>query len=474
MSEIKTDMREKCGVFGVYNSDSAARDIYLGLYAQQHRGQEGAGMIVNRSPGEYYLQKDLGMVTQVFDDEMLNSMPGHYGIGHVRYSTSGSCSRRDIQPLIVTHQNRVLSIAHNGNITNAAKLKQEMEESGSLFTSSSDTEVILHKIVRAKSSDPIAKIQEGLKDVEGAYSLTIQFDEGVAGVRDPLGFRPLFVGRRDDAWYFASETCAFDILGAEVVAEVEPGEGYFASSAGLKKFKLPVPAQRKFCAFELVYFSRPDSLYKDRSIHLYRMALGKALYEDHPVEADLVTAVPDSSNSAALGFATAAGIPLDIGLIRSHYTGRTFIAPHQSMRDIKVRQKFNVIRDVVEGKRVVVVDDSIVRGTTCRKIINLFREAGAKEIHFRISSPKVSHPCYFGIDMPDREEFLVNKIQHDMLRDYLHVNSIGFLSEEKFIHVLGEDTCRACFTGKYPIEVDHAGARIIKRKPKSDGKYAYI
>ncbi len=468
------DLREKCGVFGVFNSMHAAKEIYLGLYAQQHRGQESAGIMVSSGPGKCFLHKDHGIVSQVFTDEILEKLPGHYGIGHVRYSTAGSLSKKDIQPLVVTHQDRVVTIAHNGNITNAGQIKREMEANGSLFTTSSDTEVLLHKIVRVHKDNPIDKIREGLKDVQGAYSLVLKFDNGVAAVRDPFGFRPLHLGKRDEAWYFASETCAFDVIGAEYVCEIKPGEGYFASLNGLERFQLEAEPRPHFCSFELVYFSRPDSRHKDRSIHNYRLEMGRALWEEHPAEADIVTAVPDSSNSAALGYSAASGIPLDIGLIRSHYTGRTFIAPHQSVRDSKVRQKFNVVRDAVKDKRIVVVDDSIVRGTTCRKIIQLFREHGAKEIHFRIASPMVANPCYFGIDMPQREEFLVNKVPTDVLNTFLGVDSLGFLSAEALRSVTGRDTCSACFTGDYPVRVEPNGAVISKRKDAQHGQFAYI
>ncbi|NKB23455.1 MAG: amidophosphoribosyltransferase [Kiritimatiellae bacterium] len=467
-------LKEKCGVFAAYNSPHAAQDIYLGLYAQQHRGQEGAGVIVSNGSSPHYTHKGTGLVTEVFSDEILQKLEGKHGIGHVRYSTSGHCGSNEIQPLVVTHQNTIIAIAHNGHITNAAKLKREMELNGSLFTSSSDTEVILHKIVHSKSKAPIQKIQDGLKTVEGAYSLVIKLGNAIAAVRDPHGFRPLHLGKRDDAWFFASETCAFDIIGAEYVCEIGPGEGYLISPRGLESFKLHITATPSFCAFELVYFSRPDSYHKSKSTHSYRLELGRALYEEHPIEADIVTAVPDSSNSAALGYASASGIPLDIGLIRNHYTGRTFIAPHQSTRESKVRQKFNVIGDAVENKRIVVVDDSIVRGTTCRKIISLFRENGAKEIHFRIASPMVSHPCYFGIDMPDREEFLVNKVPRNVLNSFLGVDSLGFLSGETLKRVVGENTCRACFTGDYPIHINHADERIEKAKETNHAPYAHL
>ncbi len=465
---------DKCGVFAACDSPRAAQDIFLGLHAQQHRGQEGAGILVSAGPGRNHVHKDHGLVTSVFSDEILEMLTGHFGIGHVRYSTSGHCREKDIQPLIATHRNQVMAVAHNGNITNAGRLKEEMESGGSIFHTSSDTEVVLHRIVRVDSESPAEKIRKGLKDVEGAYSMVLKLEDGIAAVRDPLGFRPLHVGKREEAWFFASETCAFDIIGAEHVCEVKPGEGYIVTGKGLEHFVLDQPVKPRFCAFELVYFSRPDSSHESRSIHSYRVELGRALYEEHPAEADIVTAVPDSSNSAALGYSAASGIPLDIGLIRSHYTGRTFIAPHQALRDTRVRQKFNVIRDAVEGKRIVVVDDSIVRGTTCRKIIHLFRENGAKEVHFRVSSPMVANPCYFGVDMPDREEFLVNKMPGDMLRQFLGVDSLGFLSPEALTKVVGSDTCDACFTGNYPVKIEDSSGRIKKRKDGPLGKFAYL
>ena len=468
------DLRDKCGVMAVYNSPRAAQDLYLGLHAQQHRGQESAGMLVSSGPGVNTLHRDQGLVTQVFSDETLERLAGHFGIAHVRYATAGCGGQKNIQPLVVTHRDEVIAIAHNGNITNAGRLKKQMEDDGSLFHTSSDTEVVLHRIVRVKHESPIEQIRTGLRDVEGAYSLVIKFENAIAGVRDPFGFRPLHLGKRDDAWFFASETCAFDIVGAEWVCEVKPGHGFLVSDQGLEPFALEQPPQPRFCAFELVYFSRPDSCHGNSSIHAVRVEMGQALYEEHPAEADVVTAVPDSSNSAALGYAHASGIPLDIGLIRSHFSGRTFIAPHQALRDTRVRQKFNVIRDAVDGKRVVVVDDSVVRGTTSRKIIQLFRESGAREVHFRIASPMVQHPCFFGVDMPERGAFLANKVPDGMLADFLGVDSLGFLSREALKRIIGPDSCDACFTGNYPIRIDETPGQVIKRKEKPLGKFDYV
>jgi amidophosphoribosyltransferase len=471
---IGQGIREKCGVIAVYDSPRAAQDLYLGLHAQQHRGQEGAGILVSEGPGRNALHRDQGLVTAVFGDEVLGRLPGHFGIGHVRYATAGCGGQKDVQPLVVTHRDEVIAIAHNGNITNAGRLKDEMERSGSLFQTSSDTEVVLHRIVREAQASPIERVKAGLRDVEGAYSLVLKFNEAVIGVRDPVGFRPLHLGKRDETWLFASETCAFDIVGAEWVCEVEPGHGFMVSENGLEHFTLDTQRETRFCAFELVYFSRPDSRHAGQSIHSYRVDLGRALFAEHPADADVVTAVPDSSNSAALGYAHASGIPLDIGLIRSHFSGRTFIAPHQSLRDSRVRQKFNVVRDAVEGKRVVVVDDSVVRGTTSRKIMQLFRENGAREVHFRIASPMVQHPCFFGVDMPERGAFLANKVPEDMLRHFLGVDSLGFLSRAALRRILGTACCDACFTGEYPVPVQEMERQVIKRKERPLGKFDYV
>ncbi len=456
------DLKEKCGLFAAYNGRTTSKDIYLGLYAQQHRGQESAGIVVSRGLGDYALHKDIGLVTNVFSEKLLHQLDGTFGIGHVRYSTSGSCAEKDIQPLVATHRGQIIAMAHNGNIVNALDLKEGLESDGSVFTTTSDSEVILHKIVRVRSDDPVEKICEGLRGVEGAYSLVFLFNDGVAAVRDPFGFRPLFLGRKDGSIFFASETCAFDILNAECVAEVSPGEGYFVGPKGLRRFQLPVPAVERMCSFETIYFSRPDSQFKNQAIHRYRIKLGEELAREHPVDADIVTGIPDSSNSASLGYSIASGIPLDIVLVRSHYTGRTFIAPYQSMRDLNVRKKINIISDSVLGKRVVVVDDSIVRGTTSRQIVKMFRDHGAAQVHLRIASPMVRHPCFFGIDMPDPDDFLANKAPADQLAGYLGVDSIGYLSVDALKRVVGDQTCMACFTGKYPVPVNGQSNCISK------------
>ncbi len=464
------EAKDKCGIFAVYDSKAAARDTYLGLHQQQHRGQEGAGIILSQGGSDYRIHKDLGLVTNVFDEEDLRDLEEPYcndeeptfGLGHNRYSTSGHVVAANTQPFVATHQDRVISLVHNGDITNAGQLKESLEAEGSVFSKSSDSEVILHKVIRANGDDPVAQIKEGLHGVKGAYSLLFLFSEGIGAVRDPNGFRPLFIGKKetpenstgDASYYFASETCAFDILGAEVVEEVDPGQGYFLNEEGIETFESEPDTTQGLCSFEPIYFSRPDSLYDGRSIHKSRVEMGHALWEEHPVEADLVTGVPDSANSATQGVAEAAGLPNEITVIRSHYTGRTFISPYQSMRDLKVRKKFNLVPDLVEGNRIVLVDDSIVRGTTMKNIIRMFRDKGAEEIHVRIASPPIAHPCYYGIDIPDEEELLINRVDREDLPEFFGVETVEYLSVENLKEVVGEDNCRACFTGNYPVKVE--------------------
>lgn len=477
------EAKDKCGIFAAYDSQTAARDIYLGLHNQQHRGQEGAGIVLSQGGDDYRIHKDLGLVTNVFDEEDLRDLEEPYcdgerptfGIGHNRYSTSGHVTAANTQPFVATHQNRVISIVHNGDITNAGQLKQSLESEGSVFSKSSDSEVVLHKVIRADGDDPISQIKEGLDGVKGAYSLLFLFSEGIGAARDPNGFRPLFLAKKDTpdtsvggtSYFFASETCAFDILGAEVVEEVSPGEGYFIGEDGIETFEIASDTTQGLCSFEPIYFSRPDSLYDGRSIHKARVEMGKALWKEHPVEADVVTGVPDSSNSATQGVAEAADLPYEISVIRSHYTGRTFITPYQSMRDLKVRKKFNLVPDTVEGNRVVLVDDSIVRGTTMKNIIQMFREKGAEEIHVRIASPPIAHPCYYGIDIPDPDELLINRVDREDLPDFFDVESLEYLSVESIKNIIGEDNCRACFTGNYPVKVNDS-ERFKKKKEGRD------
>ncbi len=461
-------MKEKCGVFAVWGSRTAAYDIYLGLYALQHRGQEGAGMVVVQKDGRIYAHKGQGWVTRVFEDQPIQNLQGHYGIGHVRYSTSGGVSEKELQPFSLLQKDRLLALAHNGNITNAPKLKQELEEKGIVMDAESDSYLLLRRLAESSQRVAIERIKKSLEGVEGAYSLVVSFEGGIAGIRDPFGFRPLYWGWKyqegEKIYYIASETCAFDIVKVKEYFEISPGSGVWIDHNGVVPFQLLTDPKEKFCCFEVIYFSRPDSLYKFRSIHKLRTEMGKTLYEENPVDADIVTSIPDSSNSAALGFAQASGIPYEITLIRSHYVGRTFIAPAQKERDIKVRKKFNVVRDMIAGKRIVVVDDSIVRGTTSRQIVELFRKNGASEVHMRIASPPVRFPCYFGIDMPRSEDFFYNRVKREELCQYLGVDSLGYLSLQGLERIRGENIRHACFSGEYPFALNGSEELLMKRE----------
>ncbi|HEU4724902.1 MAG TPA: amidophosphoribosyltransferase, partial [Candidatus Eisenbacteria bacterium] len=381
-------LREECGVFGIWGAPNAARLAYAGLYSLQHRGQESAG-IVATDGAEYRLHRGVGLVSDVFGVGALDKLTGHVAIGHNRYSTTGGSHIQNAQPLVVNFREGKLAIGHNGNLVNALELRREMEEQGSIFQTTSDTEVILHLIARSKATEIERMVAEALTRCQGAYSLVLLAGEKLIGVRDPRGFRPLCLGRRGDAHVLASETCALDIVGATFVREIEPGEMVIIDKEGVRSIKILSPEPMRACVFELIYFSRPDSVVFGLSVDSVRRKLGRRLAEEHPAEADIVISVPDSSNSAALGFSEQSGIPFELGLIRNHYIGRTFIAPEQISRDFGVNLKFNPVRRILEGKRVIVVDDSIVRGTTSRSLVAMLRDAGAVEIHFRVSSPPI-------------------------------------------------------------------------------------
>ena len=456
--------REECALMGVYGHPEAANLVYLGLYAQQHRGQEGAGIVA--SDGNLLLShRGLGLVADVFDQDTLDRLTGSMAIGHNRYATSGRTLLKNTQPIVVEFAHGGLAVAHNGNLVNALELREELEERGAIFQSSVDTEVIVHLIARASGETLVERVVVALAAVRGAYSLLFLSQNGLIAVRDPNGFRPLVMGRIKDTVVFASETCALDLIGADYERELKPGEVVVASAAGVRSlFPFPSAPERR-CVFEYVYFARPDSTVFGRNVYQVRKALGRQLAREHAVPADLVIPVPDSGVPAALGYSEEAGLPFDFGLIRNHYVGRTFIEPQDAIRHFGVKVKLNAQRGVLEGKRVVVVDDSIVRGTTSRKIVTMLRTAGAREVHMRISSPPTIGPCYYGVDTPTRSELIATGNSVDAIREYITADSLGFLSEQGLYAFSGGDNdgfCDACFTGRYPIPVaDDAKARQL-------------
>jgi amidophosphoribosyltransferase len=451
-----------CGVFGVYGHDEAANIAYLGLHALQHRGQESAGIV--STDGALHRHVRMGLVADAFDEAALATLTGRSAIGQVRYSTAGSSELRNAQPFVFEYAGGQISIAHNGNLVNATELRAELEAQGSIFQTSSDTEVIVHLMAKAKNlsspADVLGRLVFALSRVRGAYSLVLlTSDDKMIGVRDPNGFRPLTIGRLKDAFVLSSETSSFDLIEAEFIREVEPGEIVVIEKNGMTSHKLPfdqgAPAPT-FCVFEHVYFARPDSLMNGKSVYRAREKMGMALAAEHPVEADVVIAVPDSGVPAAIGYSRASGIPFEMGLIRSHYVGRTFIEPQESIRHFGVRLKLSPVRSIVDGKRVVVVDDSLVRGTTSRKIVKMLRNAGAREVHMRISAPPTTHPCFYGIDTPNRSELVAASHTVDEIGRYVTSDSIAYLSHDGMMSAVAGSTsgtgyCSACFTGNYPV-----------------------
>ena len=464
-------LREECGVFGIHGAENAARLTYAGLYSLQHRGQESAG-IVATDGGEFRAHRGLGLVSDVFAGGELEGLTGHIAIGHNRYSTTGRNLKSNAQPLVVNFREGEMAIGHNGNLVNALALRREMEEKGSIFQTTSDTEVILHLIARSKATELERMIPEALARCQGAYSLVLLAGETLIGVRDPRGFRPLCLGKRGEAHVIASETCALDIVGAEFVREIEPGEMVLIDKRGVRSIRILAPEPLRACVFELIYFSRPDSVVFGVSVDSIRRRLGRRLAEEHPADADIVISVPDSSNSAALGYSERSGIPFELGLIRNHYVGRTFIAPEQITRSFGVNLKFNPVRQILEGKRVIVVDDSIVRGTTSRSLVMMLRGAGAKEVHFRVSSPPIGWSCYYGIDTPNRRELIASSHTVEQIRKYLHVDSLGYLSMEGLRSCVErpDDHCYACFNGDYSVRFGAEMDKLaLERTPVRNG-----
>ncbi len=448
--------RDECGVFGIVPQGEASRQTYLGLYALQHRGQEAAG-ICSRDTAGLHLHKGQGHVADIFTQEILDSLPGDAAIGHTRYSTTGGNVASAAHPFLIHGRFGQVALCHNGNLTNTEALRTRLIEAGHTFTSPSDSEIILALINRADTDDLVEAVVLALNQVEGAYSLLILSEKFLIAARDPRGFRPLAVARLDDAFVFSSESCAFDLVGAEYLREVEPGELVITSSEGLRsRFPKP-PIQAKPCVFEHVYFSRPDSLVFGRSVMATRREMGRLLAKRHPMPADLVVPVPDSGVHAALGYAEASGVPFDFGLIRNHYVGRTFIEPKATIRSFGVKVKLNPAKALLQGKRVVLVDDSIVRGTTSKKIVQMVRAAGAAEIHMRISSPPTTHSCFYGIDTPTREQLIASHNTVEEIRQFIEADSLGYLTVEDLQWAVrdafgGQGFCYACFTGEYPIE----------------------
>jgi amidophosphoribosyltransferase len=459
-----SDVKDACGIFGVFGVPDAAYEVYCGLYALQHRGQESAGIV--SSDGQHIRSfKGMGLVGNVFTREALKSLSGDMAIGHVRYSTTGASRIQNIQPLVVRYQKGLLAIAHNGNIVNAKALRNSHEKSGSLYQTGTDSEVLAHLLARPSHQKIRNRLGHCLQHIRGSYSFLLQEKDRIIGVRDPHGFRPLVLGRRGKAYFFASETCAFDLIRAEYIRSLEPGEILTVTKAGFRSERVegPLPPNRASCIFELIYFARPDSIVFDQSVHSFRVDLGKALATEHPARADLVISIPDSGISPAIGYAQQSGIPFERGFIRNHYVGRTFIEPEQSGRVQGVRFKLNVVKDVVKGKRLVVVDDSIIRGTTSKSRVQALREAGAREIHLRISAPPCRHPCYYGIDFPDPDELIASRKSLEEIRRYLNVESLGYVSPQNMLSCAvhpAQDYCAACFTGKYPIQVKQTRSKM--------------
>lgn len=458
-----------CGIFGITGHKDASRLTYLGLYALQHRGEESAG-IVSYNGRKKFFHKAMGLVGDIFSENIIKSLKGNLAVGHVRYSTTGSSTSKNIQPFFTIHEKKHIAIAHNGNLTNAAKLWKEMEARGSIFQTTMDSEIIAHLLAKSKKLDYKEKVTDALLELEGAYSLVLLLDNILIGARDPFGWRPLCIGKLESAYILASETCALDLIGAEYVREVEPGEVVFIEKNKITSLK-PFPSNNRhaLCIFEYIYFSRPDSNIFAQNVYLTRKRLGRELAKEYPADCDLVMSIPDSGNYAAVGFAEESKIPYEVGMIRNHYIGRTFIQPSQFIRDFKVKIKLNPIKDVLRGKSVVVVEDSIVRGTTSRARVKALRQAGAKEIHMRISCPPLKFPCFYGIDFPTKKELIASANTIDRIKDFIGVDSLKYLSKEgmlKSMPLKGSEFCTACFDGKYPVKPRKRILNNIFRKNK--------
>ncbi|QDP39237.1 amidophosphoribosyltransferase [Radiobacillus deserti] len=457
LAEIK-GLNEECGVFAIWGHEKAAEVAYYGLHALQHRGQEGAG-IVSSDGAHLHVHKGIGLINEVFNQSEFSRLQGNAAIGHVRYATQGGGSYENVQPLVFRSQKSSMALAHNGNLVNAHALKHQLEAQGSILQTTSDTEVLAHLIKRSGHLDMDEAIAQALSMIKGAYAFAILTEDQLYVAQDPRGLRPLSIGMLGGAYVVSSETCAFDVIGASYIREVQPGELLIINEQGMTSKRFASPLQRTLCSMEYVYFSRPDSDLNGLNVHASRKKMGKELAKEAPVEADVVTGVPDSSISAAIGFSEATGIPYELGLIKNRYVGRTFIQPSQELREQGVKMKLSAVRGIVEGKRVVMVDDSIVRGTTSKRIVKLLKEAGAKEVHVRIASPPIVNPCYYGIDTSTKGELIAANYSVEEIRDLIEADSLAYLTTDGLKRsIIEKDSmengiCNACFTGNYPTEI---------------------
>ncbi|MFH1351785.1 MAG: amidophosphoribosyltransferase [Pseudomonadota bacterium] len=448
--------REECGIFAVYGHEDAAKLSYFGLYALQHRGQESAGIVV--SDGERVMEhKAMGLVPDIFDEQILDRLKGNLALGHVRYSTTGSSLLVNAQPFRIRYSGKTLAIAHNGNFVNAREIRALLEDEGSIFQTTMDSEIVLHLAAKAMKRGLTEAMHQTMTQVKGAYSMVIMTEDALIAVRDPHGFRPLCIGRLNSGYVVTSETCALDLVEAEYLRDVEPGEILIIDKNGLTSIPSELPRRRAHCIFELIYFARPDSIIFGQNVYLFRKKQGELLAEEFPVEADLVMPFPDSGNYAALGYAQSSGIPFEMGVIRNHYVGRTFIQPSQSMRDFGVKVKLNPVKALLRNQRVLIIEDSIIRGTTARTRIKTLRQIGAREVHMLVSCPPHRFPCYYGIDFSTRGELIAAQKSVEEIRDFIGLDSLGYLSINSLVNatdIPGQDLCLACFDGDYPVPVD--------------------
>ena len=446
---------DECGVVGVYGHPDAANLVYLGLYALQHRGQESAGIAAS-SNGKMHLEVGMGLVADVFSDARLKKLPGNIAVGHNRYSTTGVSKVKNAQPCLIEYSGGTMAMGHNGNLVNASEIRKELGVAGAIFQSTNDSEVIVHLMAQSRRNSFVDRAVAALSQVKGAYSIVLMSENELVAARDPQGFRPLCLGKLDGAYIVASESCVMDLVEAEFIREIEPGELILINQFGVKSFHPFQKASTKQCVFEHIYFSRPDSYLFGHSVYSTRKLMGKALAREKPVEADVVVPVPDSGVISAMGYSEEAKIPFQMGLIRNHYVGRTFIEPQSQIRNFGVKVKLNAVKPVIEGKRVIIIDDSIVRGTTSKKIVRMLREVGAREVHVRISSPPTTHSCFYGIDTPTKGELIASNMDIDQTCKYLGADSLHYISLEKMLEIFGEqkdDFCAACFDGRYPVDV---------------------